>query len=471
MGKRTCTGSGRVIKGHMGPYGRGKCTLNPLNPDNSGAQGGGRSSRGNSDVGSPDKGIGCYPPRRQQDPAPMYDARPSAAPPTREPEPPQIPGHPGPPRLAQLWSTVDSRPSLPIWGPPPQTSRWPAHCSPPDHRREQSCPPLAAYHRGGPSLNSRAGADFQGFYGSHPDLRSRPDYPPQHRSRECSPPRHSRQDAYSFQDPLAELPANFDLRASHQAVWPPAFAQYPDPGGIIASAPGTEHVDKKIIQSALSGEFIEIAELLSTNYSTEAQDFKTVIDSAGNLTVKCIKPKRVITSSFKWLEAWSLYELILCPVYGAETFVEMCNYRLFMLGLFARYKLPYVLNYDYKHRLLLGAQRSFRFSKVTGELYLITFDSLSHKGPRCTKCNSSEHGQSECPNTKPFRAAGQGDLPKPKRTGDRSNEICFSFNDGRCRAGQKCPRRHECSGCGGPDSRKSCPKCSKGDKPAASSST
>ena len=137
MGKRTCTGCGRLIKGHMGPYGRGKCTLNPLNPDNSGAQGG-RSSRGNSDVGSPDQGIGCYPPRRQQDPAPMFDARPSAAPPTRDPEPPQIPGHPGPPRLAQLWSTVDSRPSLPIWGPPPQTSRWPAHCSPTDHRREQS---------------------------------------------------------------------------------------------------------------------------------------------------------------------------------------------------------------------------------------------------------------------------------------------------------------------------------------------
>ena len=83
-----------------------------------------------------------------------------------------------------------------------------------------------------------------------------------------------------------------------------------------------------------------MAELLNPTASVESHDFKTVIDSAGNLSFRPTKPKRNIVSSFKWLEAWSRYELILCPVYGVDTFLEMCKYRIFMLDLFSKYKLP-----------------------------------------------------------------------------------------------------------------------------------
>ena len=145
-----------------------------------------------------------------------------------------------------------------------------------------------------------------------------------------------------------------------------------------------------------------------------------------------------------------------------------------MLDLFSKYKLPYALTYDTRHRQWLGAQRSFEFSYVSQDIFIVTFDSQALKLTRCPKCSSTDHGLSDCP----FRNAGQAsDLPKARRpasdksASDKSNEPCFQFNQGKCRAGAKCPRKHRCFVCGGPEGAFACPKCNKTQKATANSST
>ena len=231
---------------------------------------------------------------------------------------------------------------------------------------------------------------------------------------------------------------------------------------------------------ALSGEFVELCDLLGNAVNVDPDEIKTVIDEYGRLSLRPTKKKRVIASSYKWLEAWSVYEALLCNAYGLSMFNEMLAYRKFMLGLFQKYKLPFIITYDYKHRQLLGAARSFNFSSIVDPtLFIMTFDFNAARvnTSKCTKCNSNDHFTQDCP----FRQLGQAaDLPKSKRgdrggdkggyrgsdkkgdkSGDRTSEVCFLFQYGRCKAGNKCHRQHVCLDCGGPEARNVCSKCKK----------
>ena len=110
----------------------------------------------------------------------------------------------------------------------------------------------------------------------------------------------------------------------------------------------------------------------------------------------------------------------------------MAVYRVFMIALFARYKLPFALTYDLKHRQLLGASRSFSFASMNYQLYIMTFDSNAIKSSnRCSRCSATDHLTFDCP----FRVPGQaGDLPRGG-AGLWSRMDCH----GLCRGGQLSP--------------------------------
>ena len=250
--------------------------------------------------------------------------------------------------------------------------------------------------------------------------------------------------------------------------------------GSTEALPGAIHVSPKAKAMALAGEFCDLIDFLpdSFNINTDCDEFRTVVDSNGNLSLKSLKVKKQVTTSYKWLEAWAYYELILCEHYGARVFNEMTAYRLFILSLFNKYKLAYVLCYDVRHRQILGARRSLAFSSesfstASYQAYITTFDPSAVKNvTKCGKCSSLDHPTHLCP----FRAPGQAndDLPSRQRRGDRGDRqsdrqgdrgkgdrgvLCYAFQEGRCRAGAKCNRKHECMGCGGPEGHDSCSKC------------
>lgn len=253
------------------------------------------------------------------------------------------------------------------------------------------------------------------------------------------------------------------------------FHPYGEPGAESLPAPrGTEHVRQRSRQAAIGGEYVDLTELLVSHASYDIDELRTVIDSSGCVSFRASRPRRVIGSSYRWLEAWTVLELIMAHVHGVEMFAEMARYRLFMLSLFSKYRLAYCLNFDIRHRQVLGANRSLNFSTIDYQLFIMMFDSLSLRAvTKCGRCSSTDHPTQECP--MPFRAPGQGgDLPRGRRSGerqqgqgsqtDRSGEVCYLFQEGRCKAGAKCVRKHVCLNCGGSEPFKTCSKCKKSQK-------
>ena len=246
-----------------------------------------------------------------------------------------------------------------------------------------------------------------------------------------------------------------------------------EPGtGAIRAPRGAEHVKEKVLSSAVAGEFVNMYDMLQCSITqTERDDeLRTVIDDDGVLGLRPVKPKRSVKTSFQWLEAWGIYELIMVSAHGTQIFSEMALYRNFVISLMAKHKFPFVLHYDTRHRQLLGADRCINFTSMTPQLFMTTFDSNSFKNSsKCTRCGSTDHLENSCP----FRVSGQaGDLPRSSkkqnsRQGGRQASdsaaphprTCYQFQDGFCKAGDRCSRPHSCMVCGGPEGYYKCKKC------------
>jgi len=226
-----------------------------------------------------------------------------------------------------------------------------------------------------------------------------------------------------------------------------------------ATPPLAGHVPEKIISSALNGECVELYELLD-KHNENRNEMKSVFDADGYVFFKNVKQKKMITSAYKWLEAWCVYEVILSHAYGFDMMHEMASYRSLILNLFQRFKIPPVLSYDARHRHSLAIRGSFRFSAINYDIYLECFDSSALKGGnRCSRCSAYDHDQNDCP----FRPATSGADSVSKKVSSKvvPTEVCKNFQDAKCRFGGRCHRRHVCIVCGGSEGRSSCPVCAK----------
>ena len=220
------------------------------------------------------------------------------------------------------------------------------------------------------------------------------------------------------------------------------------------------HIGAKTAYSALSGEFAQLERFLDCDIN-EYQE----VDNHGDSFLKPLRPRRLITSLYKWMEAWGHYEVTLVSRYGLELYFELASYRSFILSLTEKYKVPFILTYDERHRAALGRARSFDFSYFNNQLFVTIFDvSALRATTKCQKCASVEHVSKDCPfrGSAPSGGASSVSGSDKQKSGRQSvdpNEVCIRFQDGSCRF-RKCPRKHCCFICGGPNGAKSCTKCS-----------
>ena len=220
------------------------------------------------------------------------------------------------------------------------------------------------------------------------------------------------------------------------------------------------HIDSRTALRALNGEFIQLECFLDSSNVNEYEALDQSVDSM----LRPLRPRKLITSLYKWMEAWGHYEVTLVSCYGLDMYYELASYRSFILSLTDKYKIPFILTYDERHRAALGRARSFDFSYFNNQLFVTIFDVGSLRATtKCTKCASVDHGTKDCPFRGGAPAGGvtiQGNTDKARagRQGIDPNEICIRFQDGSCRF-RKCPRRHCCLLCGGPNGAKSCGDC------------
>ena len=100
------------------------------------------------------------------------------------------------------------------------------------------------------------------------------------------------------------------FNTNYTAVNNPCLAEYNYLSASVAPR-GSEHVQDKARASAIAGEYVNLADFLPNLIEYEYNEVKTVVDDSGCINLKSSKPKRMVTTSFKWLEAWSAYEVIL----------------------------------------------------------------------------------------------------------------------------------------------------------------
>ena len=228
------------------------------------------------------------------------------------------------------------------------------------------------------------------------------------------------------------------------------------------------HIDAKTAYSALSGEFVQLERFLDCDINEYHE-----VDNFNDSLLRPLRPRRLITSLYKWMEAWGHYEVTLVSRYGLELYFELASYRSFIISLTEKYKIPFILTYDERHRAALGRARSFDFSYFNNQLFVTIFDVNALRATtKCQKCASVEHNSKDCPfrGSAPSGGAASYSGSDKQKSGRQSidpNEVCIRFQDGTCRF-RKCPRKHCCFICGGPNGAKSCQKCTGKSGPAPS---
>ena len=142
---------------------------------------------------------------------------------------------------------------------------------------------------------------------------------------------------------------------------------------------------------------------------------------------------------------------------------------------------PIVTSYDQRHRHRAFMSNSVDFNNCSTDIYVSTLNANTIRpNPKsCYSCGSIDHNVKDCPfqrqqnrNSQPPRKNfnNSGSMQAKPNTNQQFTPrsdvqvygdkpvICFNYNNGRCNS-PACWRLHQCSGCGGPDPRITCPRC------------
>lgn len=227
-------------------------------------------------------------------------------------------------------------------------------------------------------------------------------------------------------------------------------------------------ISEKTYQSAISGEFVDLAEFLpdstaSVNIPTEAISAHV---EGNNLKLQPKKPRRGIHDFAGWLQAWNSYEMVLVEK-RPDIYCKLVNYRQFVQSCDQKYYWQAVAVYDVRFRANLAKNKSFDYADIDHSIFVTVLDATAVKrdARRCHRCRAYDHLVHECP----FPASSSLETGKAEKTDKKttnekwyhmSKEGCNNFNQGKCQNTQ-CSRAHVCKGCRGPEPQLRCPTCNK----------
>ena len=224
-----------------------------------------------------------------------------------------------------------------------------------------------------------------------------------------------------------------------------SLAQFPVLHQPFLVGPGFSPVPVKLVSQIVAGKFVELHELFPANIVITEPEPQLLFDGRLVLTSSLKKPKRCIEDISTWLEAFSIYCLVLV-LYFPNRWKDLLQYQLLILRTHRQFAGRVWLSYDRAFRENAAATNLTDWSQLNSTLFSFHSADWSAGSPR-----DATDGQNE-----PRGAAS-------------SQIICKLWNRGHCVApSASCRFVHKCASCHGPHCARACPAKTP-NKPSSSS--
>ena len=219
----------------------------------------------------------------------------------------------------------------------------------------------------------------------------------------------------------------------------------PFSGKAFVIGPGYAPVPYKVVSKVISGQFTELADLLAENI--KAQDTEPQAFLEGKLLVSTSKKRVVeITDILSWVEAFTIYSLILCNAYPSR-WPDLNQYKLLIIQTARRFPALAWLHYDVAFRKEAAATGLTDWSRMNLDRYNFHTRASSSLSTPPTQVNQPRQATSATPQSFP-----------DNRRSLATTQYCHSWNDGNCRwPFGRCRFRHACESCDGEHPKINCP--------------
>ena len=250
---------------------------------------------------------------------------------------------------------------------------------------------------------------------------------------------------------------------------------------------GLPTVQAKLAGRIRRGEFVDMAELLQDNIEAERRRGSVPDNTCARGVGKA--RRREVPDLLSWVQCFGVYACVVASKHP-EKIREMMAYQTTIIREARRCGGAGWQGYDNMFRQHAANLPSIDWSKVNNSLFAVTFMAQQNgRGKTCELCLEPDHVAAECalapakPREPPTQRqpAGLGIVPAGQRRAgssrewrsrdeysgprgqaaskplaDRSDRVCYSWNDGTCRF-INCRYRHECARCGGDHRAVECP--------------
>ena len=191
--------------------------------------------------------------------------------------------------------------------------------------------------------------------------------------------------------------------------------------------PGFSPVPAKIVAQIVAGKYVDLGELLAVNLLQKESEPQLLFDGRLVLTSQPKKQRRKIEDIASWMEAFSIFALILVTHFP-HRWKDLLQYQHLILRTFRHFSGKVWLAYDQAFREHAAATRLTDWSCMNVQLF--NFHAAGSSVRESSLAQSNEH---------------------PEPLGSSSSAVvCISWNKGRCTAPfASCQYAHRCTVCSG----------------------
>ena len=191
--------------------------------------------------------------------------------------------------------------------------------------------------------------------------------------------------------------------------------------------PGFSPIPAKLVHQIVAGKYVDLSELMAANLQQNEPEPQLLLDGRLMLTTTSRKPKRRIEDVVSWVEAFSIFTLVM-TTYFPHRWRDLTAYKLLILRTYRQLSGRVWLQYDKAFREHAAATRMTDWSDINVQLF-------------------NFHAAGASVRAAPYQDLSDSDEPAGSKT---SHIICNSWNRGKCIAPLPvCKYSHKCSTCSG----------------------